>query len=126
MAPAYFSPGQGRANGGGRLPPRRNSFQEDFSVKGNPIMTWRHRLTALVVDSVPLCRTLERGLLATYGVETVAVDCGSAAIELIYAGATFDLIVIDPNLDGMSGVEVMIPFSKNDHQSPNLHIKANH
>ncbi|PON51408.1 Two-component response regulator [Parasponia andersonii] len=105
MAPAYFSPSQARASGDERLPPRRNPFEEDLTAKGNSTMTWRNRLTAIVVDSGSLCRRIVRGVLAVYGVETEAVDGGSAAVERINAGARFDLIVIDPNLTGMSGME---------------------
>lgn len=98
MAPSYFLPGQVRANGCEKLPQRRNPPGEDFNAKKKTFMTWRNRLTALVVDSVPFCRMLEKSYLAAYGVDTQDVESGTAAIELIHGGATFDLIVIDPNL----------------------------
>ncbi|KAF4387003.1 hypothetical protein G4B88_024575 [Cannabis sativa] len=105
MAPTYLLPRQIRANGGEKLPQRRNPPGGEFNPETNTFMTWRNRLTALVVDSESFCRMLEKSFLSAYGVETEDVESGSAAFELIQGGATFDLIVINPHLCGISGIE---------------------
>lgn len=74
--------------------------------KGQPFMTWKKKLTALVVDEGITCRMLEKGFLSAYGVETEAVDTGPAAIQLISSGSTFHLIFIDMHLTAMKGPEV--------------------
>ncbi|KAL5562044.1 hypothetical protein UlMin_031791 [Ulmus minor] len=70
-------------------------------------MTWKNRLSALVVDSVSTCRTIERLYLAAHGVMAWAVDCGQAAVELIQSGESYNLIVIDIHLPGRSGIEIV-------------------
>lgn len=74
--------------------------------EGQPFMTWKKKLTALVVDEGVTCRMLEKGFLSAYGVETEAVDTGPAAIQLISGGSTFHLIFIDMHLTAMKGPEV--------------------
>ncbi|KAF5480980.1 two-component response regulator 24-like [Juglans microcarpa x Juglans regia] len=97
MAPTIESVNQG--NGGFE----GNNKRSDRFVKA----TWKNKLTALVVDNGELCRVLERENLRAYGVETVAVETGEAAVELIASGSTFNLIFIDMYLPTMSGPEAV-------------------
>lgn len=77
-----------------------------------PIISWRHRISALVVDEGLFFRTYERGLLRAYGAEAEAVDSGDAATELIYGGRLFDLIVVDAHLTNPTGIQVMNQFPR--------------
>ncbi|XVE72820.1 hypothetical protein DITRI_Ditri11bG0069300 [Diplodiscus trichospermus] len=102
MAPAIASvnPAQVRGNrGGGGAPDGEGKLYAFDEV------VLRNRLTALVVDGDRFCRMVEQGLLRAYGVETQAVDNGRAAVELIAAGANFNLIVIDMVLPVLNGLE---------------------
>ena len=107
MAPAV-SPDHWRARGVQRA--TRRAPSDDDVNRLNTIVSWRHRITALIVDGVTFFRMFERGLLASYGVETQAVATGDAATELIYGGRAFNLIVIDASLHGATGVEVISRF----------------
>ena len=70
----------------------------------------KSKLTALVVDNGGVCRAIQTVLLRSYGVDTEAVETGEAAVELIAAGATFSLIIIEMLLPFMDGPEVYITF----------------
>lgn len=80
--------------------------------KGQPFMTWKKKLTALVVDHGMTCRMLEQGYMSAYGVETEAVDGGPAAIRLISSGSTFNVIFIDMHLTGMKAPEVSFIYTR--------------
>ena len=60
----------------------------------------------LVVDDDDSTRTLLLALLRAHGYEVDGVSSGEAALELI-ARAEFDLVLLDVNLPGRSGIEVL-------------------
>lgn len=100
MAPAIESVNQ-IVGGGSGLSEGKNKRSEKYALA-----TWKNKLTALVVDNGEICRVLERENLRAYGVQTIAVRTGEAAVELIASGSTFNLIFIDMYLPTMSGPEV--------------------
>ena len=61
-----------------------------------------------MVDNGGVCCAIQTALLRSYGVDTEAVETGKAAVELIAAGATFSLIIIEMLLPFMDGPEVYI------------------
>ncbi|XP_022759786.1 two-component response regulator ORR42-like [Durio zibethinus] len=103
MAPSENLAPAGRANtgNGGGAP---NGVEKQQRCQFNEVVL-RNRLTALLVDGNRFCRTIEQGLLRAYGVETLAVDNGRAAVELIASGVKFNLIVIDMLLPILNGLE---------------------
>ncbi|KAB2075412.1 hypothetical protein ES319_A07G219500v1 [Gossypium barbadense] len=66
----------------------------------------RSRLTALMVDGDTTCWVLEQELLRSYGVQTLGVDNGRDAIDLIASDAAFNLIIIEKILPVLNGLEV--------------------
>lgn len=71
-----------------------------------PLMSWKNNLRALLVDASSTCRIIGKAYLASYGVETEAVDNGEAALDLIYMGASFNVIIIDMHMREMNGAQV--------------------
>ncbi|KAK8346708.1 hypothetical protein V6Z12_A07G233500 [Gossypium hirsutum] len=65
----------------------------------------RSRLTALMVDGDTTCWVLEQELLRSYGVQTLGVDNGRDAIDLIASDAAFNLIIIEKILPVLNGLE---------------------
>jgi signal transduction histidine kinase/CheY-like chemotaxis protein len=61
-------------------------------------------LSILVVDDSPINLKLADALLTGRGVEVVAVDSGTAALDAI-ARRDFDLVLMDLEMPGMSGIE---------------------
>ncbi|XVF81117.1 hypothetical protein PTKIN_Ptkin15bG0130500 [Pterospermum kingtungense] len=82
-----------------------NNGEENNHVSSQAAL--RNRLTALVVDAGMFCRFMEQEFLNFYGVETQAVDNGKDAVDLIAAGASFDLILIDVVLPRLRGLETI-------------------
>ncbi len=59
----------------------------------------------LLVDDSPFFRNLLQPLLSVAGYEVTSVESAAAALELCENGETFDLIVSDIEMPGMSGFE---------------------
>ncbi|PRQ25612.1 putative response regulator and transcription factor RR-A-type family [Rosa chinensis] len=76
---------------------------------GNPdrpaLRNWRNKLTILLIDESENHRILGTAYLTAYGVETTSVTDGRAALELIFSGARFSLILIDMHMRYMSGAQ---------------------
>ncbi|KAM7265871.1 hypothetical protein ACFE04_003554 [Oxalis oulophora] len=85
---------------GGRVPERGTRVFE------YPRVNLNNNLTALLVENENVCRILTKAHLQLFGVETVAVDNGQDAINLIASGARFNLIIIDKFLGVPDGPEV--------------------
>jgi CheY-like chemotaxis protein len=60
----------------------------------------------LVIDDEPSVRDLLLRVLADAGHEVAAVETGEAALMKL-AKQSFDLLVVDKNLPGMSGLDVL-------------------
>lgn len=65
-------------------------------------------MKVLIVDDDDMVRTVCSGMLTLLKHEVVAVDGGEAAIHVLRASeATFDLILLDEFMPGMSGSQTM-------------------
>jgi signal transduction histidine kinase/CheY-like chemotaxis protein len=58
----------------------------------------------LVVDDVPINRTVLDGLLAYYGIRPDSVSSGEEALQAC-SGKTYDLVLMDNHMPGMDGLE---------------------
>ncbi|MBA0867030.1 hypothetical protein Goshw_026598, partial [Gossypium schwendimanii] len=61
-------------------------------------------MITLVVDGIMTHRV--QGLLRSYGVQTLGVDNGRDAVDLIAFGVKFDLIIIEKTLPVLNGLDV--------------------
>ncbi len=62
----------------------------------------------MTVDDSRIIRTIIKGIIATLGYETVEADCGAAALKLLgQTDADVSLILLDWNMPGMNGLEVL-------------------
>lgn len=88
-----------------------NGNRAEGGNAGNPdrpaLRYWRNKLSTLLVDESENHRILGTAYLTAYGVETRSVSNGRAAMELIFSGARFSLILIDMHMRCMSGAQVM-------------------
>ncbi|KAK9281298.1 hypothetical protein L1049_004195 [Liquidambar formosana] len=105
----------GRGFGGSatRRIPNGKSLEQGDTAQGNNngmsnghgYVVLRNRLTALVVDDDRICRTCEKALLESYGVDTQAVENGRDAVDLFASGASFNLVLMAKVLPVMNGLE---------------------
>lgn len=65
-----------------------------------------NQLRALVVDDDSLLRKIHQGLLKRAGVKYEAVKNGKEAVEIIRAGQSFDIILMDKEMPIMNGIQV--------------------
>lgn len=88
-----------------------NGNRAEGGNAGNPdrpaLRYWRNKLSTLLVDESENHRILGTAYLTAYGVETRSVSNGRAAMELIFSGARFSLILIDMHMRCMSGAQVI-------------------
>jgi len=61
--------------------------------------------TVLVVDDQPLNRTIARALLGDMGLQVSEADHGQHALDLLQVGALPDVVLMDVNMPGLSGIE---------------------
>jgi len=61
----------------------------------------------LLVDDDELLRAAMPGLLGTLGHRVETVDGGQAALDRLAQGATPDLVILDMNMPGMTGLETL-------------------
>ncbi|MBA0775827.1 hypothetical protein Gotri_010928 [Gossypium trilobum] len=66
----------------------------------------RNTMITLVVDGIMTRRVLVQGLLRPYGVQTLGVDNGRDAVDLIAFGVKFDLIIIEKILPALNGLDI--------------------
>jgi PAS domain S-box-containing protein len=75
------------------------------SVPARPSLGTMDGLSVLVVDNTQTNRQLYGSQVARWGAEVITVETGREALELLTT-RTFDLIMLDYNMPGMSGVDV--------------------
>ena len=63
--------------------------------------------TVLVVDDSAPARRHLSGLLKRAGYDVVEAAHGMAALERLSASQTFDLLIVDINMPGMTGVDLL-------------------
>jgi len=80
-------------------------------------------LRALVVDDSQINLALLRALLTSQGVDVVAVESGSAALEEFRATA-FDIVLMDLEMPGMSGMETSRKMRETAGERANVPIIA--
>ena len=60
----------------------------------------------LVVEDEPTIRRFYERLFSTYGLETIFAPTGNVAMEVLESGQSFDIILLDVRLPGLSGREI--------------------
>lgn len=80
-------------------------------------------LRALVVDDSEINLALLRALLTNQGVDVVAVESGSDALEEFRA-AEFDIVLMDLEMPGMSGIETSRKIREADGEKSDIPIIA--
>ncbi|MBA0818789.1 hypothetical protein Gohar_022370, partial [Gossypium harknessii] len=63
-------------------------------------------MITLVVHGIMTRRVLVQGLLRSYGVQTLGVDNGRDAVDLIAFDVKFDLIIIEKILPVLNGLDI--------------------
>ncbi len=89
-------------------PPQRG--QGDVPVGAAPIRV-------LIVDDSPLNREVMAALAREIGADAIVVGDGATAVRRI-AGSTFDVVLMDVGLDGMSGPEATRAIRSAGHKLP--------
>jgi two-component system chemotaxis response regulator CheY len=64
-------------------------------------------MRALIVDDSRFVRGYLRGLLEEKGIECEEATDGQAGLDLLHAGLTFDLALLDWNMPVMNGLEML-------------------
>ncbi len=64
-------------------------------------------MRALIVDDSRFVRGYLRGLLEEKGIECAEAADGQAGMDLLQSGAPFDLALVDWNMPGMNGLEML-------------------
>jgi two-component system chemotaxis response regulator CheY len=64
-------------------------------------------MRALIVDDSRFIRTHLRGLLAPLGIECEEAASGVDGLAALHASAPFDLALLDWNMPGMTGLEML-------------------
>lgn len=64
-------------------------------------------MRALIVDDSRFVRSYLRGLLEETGVECEEAGDGRAGLALLHSGKNFDLALLDWNMPGMDGLEML-------------------
>lgn len=67
-------------------------------------------LALLLVDDDELIRATVPAMLQVYGHRTVTANGGQAALVMLEEGLEVDAVILDLNMPGMSGVEVLAPL----------------
>jgi CheY-like chemotaxis protein len=62
--------------------------------------------TVLLVDDNPVNLSVLRALLGREGFDLINADSGEAALDLVRANPTFDLVLLDVSMPGIDGIEV--------------------
>jgi two-component system chemotaxis response regulator CheY len=64
-------------------------------------------MRALIVDDSRFVRDYLRGLLEEMGIECEEAADGRAGLEILHAGGSFDLALVDWNMPVMNGLEML-------------------
>lgn len=64
-------------------------------------------MRAMIVDHSRFARRHVRAMLEKEGFECVEAPDGHAGIEMLHAGTVFDLVLVDWNMPGMNGPEMV-------------------
>lgn len=87
--------------------PAAPSQPEPGTGSGEGLTAVHGKLRLLVVDDDPLVRSAFPPLLEELGHQVEAVEDGAAALEKFQQGATYDLVLLDHNMPGITGAQVL-------------------
>jgi len=88
-------------------------FDKPDRIEAAPFEVPRHGLRVLIVDDCEPARTVLRSLLGHFRVESVEVDSGEAALDLLSRSAEFfDFVFIDWVMPGMGGEELILAIRR--------------
>jgi len=69
----------------------------------------------LTVDDSKIIRRIIKGIIGTLDYETLEADCGDAALEILgREGSDISLVLLDWNMPGMNGLEVLQAMKADD------------
>ncbi|MDR0951954.1 MAG: response regulator [Oscillospiraceae bacterium] len=80
---------------------------------------------ALIVDDVETNLYVAEGLLRPYGISVTAVTSGYAAIDLVRAGESYDIIFMDHMMPKMDGIETVERLRSMGYTAPIVALTAN-
>ena len=85
---------------------------DEAPVTGLPIT--RHALRILLVDDDELIRASTPALLEQLGHTVVVAEDGFSALETLRSMGPFDLVILDHNMPGMTGIQTLGRIKKRD------------
>ncbi len=95
-----------------------------FDVKKEDAFESRVGRHVLLVDDSPFFRNMIKPFLEIEGYDVTVADTGQAALELQNAGKSFDLIISDIEMPGLSGFELAEKIRNSDGQWAQLPLIA--
>lgn len=95
------------ATGSKRL---RDYEEKNLPLKKRPLKEIPYMDTALLLDDDIPSRLMEQSMLASLGIDTLAVNNVRGAIDILLVGGRFDFIIADFDLAIISGPQVSTPF----------------
>ena len=83
-------------------------------------------MRALIVDDSRYMRRVLRGMLEREGFECDEADDASAGLELLYSEPEFDLALVDWNMPGLSGLEMVKMIRAQDFEGMKVMMVTGH
>ena len=80
--------------------------------------------TVLVVDDDPTQRRLSQAVLEREGFRVAHADGGRAALDHLASGAPIDVVLLDLNMPGVSGMETLADMRQRGFLQPVIVVTA--
>lgn len=77
-------------------------------------------MKALILDDSAAMRAILRGMLAKLGLDTLEAESAPRALEVLGGRDDVDLVLVDWNLDGMSGLDFVRSVRERSRERPRL------
>lgn len=116
---------ENRPEGGARvtleLPPERWLTTAPPDISALPDLGGKR---VLIVDDTATCRALVAGTLTRMGAACTSAADGAEALDLLARGETFDLMLVDIEMPGRSGLDVIAEMQGMAHRPPVIALTA--